>query len=321
MYASVALATLLICLSLHNADTHAQAETIPQSERPALEKTGGKSDKRGQNVDRMATHGSERRFAFIQMRGIGMALIYLNGKKMAKVFNWAAVAVLKIFLSHGDVIAVSARGIPSRSVYYHKTSRFGIVVDIRYGAQRIRTGVDDFRAVRAYDNVHWTRRGFEPACRWPRARNIKSVPNSKASFVWAKGVASGHSVYIRYVMGGQKCPGGKNKQKEKNKGGNRDADSSRKRCRCKQMLSAKQGWCFFFNGNMKPKRRSLAYLCTRRKCFPKYECVGNEQEGSHQCIRKFVRREVKPVRQWVANRFICRFATVNPPREFLVPYE
>lgn len=110
----------------------------------------------------------------------------------------------------------------------------------------------------------------------------------------------------------------KNKNESKAKGANKDE------CDCRESTDTRTGDCYELTEISLPfERDSTKYLrpCVRRNCTTKFECVGNGEAHTHQCIRKFATERVKRYGRKYKDMFWCRAKRLRRPRPFLVPYE
>lgn len=302
------------------------------------------------------------------------AIFYVNGRQLASVSQKVAYRYIKISVTKGDVIAVSATGTKGPD---------GVAMVIKIGRKFYSTGGKGFKASASFHSNHWKLRSYN-ACQWKPARSLRLTAGQNvknAPFIWAQQAPEETDVYIRFVIGGEDCsaapslstrstPRGtprpsnvlissdmprpsniprpstfprSSKTPRPNSsmrpnGSMRPSRSLRPRisnhpvlsvestevprepCNCVQVSDATEGRCFeFLQQSLKGKVNSVG-RCMKRKCFPKYECVENDEAFTARCMYKFATTETVSVKQISNNVHLCKTRRLRT-RMFLVPYE
>lgn len=96
-----------------------------------------------------------------------------------------------------------------------------------------------------------------------------------------------------------------------------------KPCKCKQVSDAPEGLCFEFStlGFKNGKKILNKAKCLKRKCEPRYECVGNGAPFTSRCMLKVAKFKVVMVKRLFQGIYVCKQVALKKPVTFLVPYE
>lgn len=257
------------------------------------------------------------------------ARLFHNQYYVGSVTRWNRKDVFPIRVKYGDSIEIISTGTKK----YH-----GVVALIKVGHKRFVTGgrgKKHFKTIVAKSvgtmtHKNWATPRFN-SCNWfmpvplkPQPQKLGRRPHHKgvryakrfpfssgAKYVWAPYESEGSTIYMRFVVGGEKCPSPTPTTSPK-PSPNRGA----KRCACKQ-VSVSLGDCFqYYNSrfkNMLWKRGR----CKRRPCVAKYECTEPGVQSKTLCVRRFTKLEVQQVGR--VFRGLCKTVRIKPT-PFYVPY-
>lgn len=134
--------------------------------------------------------------------------VYVNGREVGHGTDWGVYYSATSSLQTGDVIAVHAK---DYGVWY------GAFVAIDMGSHKMRTGVEEWKAVGAFGGSSWMYAQYS-SCTWKpavvlpgadtwnpgKARPFPNTAFPYAKYVWADGVR-GSEIYMRHVVGGEHC--------------------------------------------------------------------------------------------------------------------
>lgn len=244
--------------------------------------------------------------------------VFVNGKKKGFVSHWRKVGRISIRLYKGDVISIKAADF---GVWY------GVIADLEYGGKHYGTGSNDWKAVKKFDLVGlknknaWMLPTYS-TCNWPTAAvrpreneyfpgKAKDFPhNLKAKYVWASDADEKDTVFMRLVVGGEKCghfgtepptstvesktESVHSTDKTSSKGqeikieGQSDEDGTGV-CRCKVSSSTSPGVCW-------EMLEAGGTRCFWRDCEARYECVPSDEDAPFMCIRRWISEKVVHIR-------------------------
>lgn len=292
-------------------------------------------------------------FTTIRFAANDEATLSINGVRILSVVHWAPHGRIHRRLRDGDVIGVEAtnvRGFGGVVVDVAQKGRHFVTGrDWKL-----------FRAAPAINTDRWDVPGFN-ACKWRAAQRLgltrqyaRSFPfQHGARYVWAEKAHRRGTIRVRFVVGGDRCPnaplpprrapkyrrrprhpwrgrgrGRKSSGSSRGKGGSGKKPSKvppgGRRCACKMTQQKKMGGeCFKFVGPLRAKEGGMTWrrLCTRRRCYPKYECV-NRKQATGQCVMKVARtRVVRIGKASFHGVMFCRTERIKPAKPYFVPYQ
>lgn len=245
--------------------------------------------------------------------------LYINGREKRNITDFKKHVAYRANLRVGTIIVIEAvnrhswggliASLRIRKAYRNRGT-------IRYRTYALLSGRYPFRMRRAFrkarlNHLLKTRRVF--SCRWLRARRVpidqKQISGSfpytrlRARYVWARRSSRIGKVFLRYVIGGERCY--------------RPSPGLPRRCACRKSRVVSPGGCLGFIG--RPPRGSRLGKCRRRVCRPGYECV-SKKLATTRCIRKFATFELKKVRYRGYGISLCRNVRLRRRKPFMVPY-
>lgn len=260
------------------------------------------------------------------------ARLFHNRYYVGSVTKWKHKGVFPIRVKYGDSIEITSTGTKK----YH-----GVVALVKMGRKRFVTGgrgKKHFKTIVAKSvgpmtHKKWATPDFN-SCNWFMPVPLKPQPqklgrrrkgvryarrfpfSSGAKYVWAPYETEGSTIYLRFVVGGEKCPSPTPTSSPKPSGYPGSVDRGAKRCACKQ-VSVSLGDCFqYFNPRFK-NRLWKRGRCKRRPCVARYECTEPGVQSRTLCVRRFAKMEVQQVGR--VFRGLCKTVRIKP-RPFYVPY-
>lgn len=144
----------------------------------------------------------------VSFHAIHSSWLFINGRQIRDDHD-KRIHIHSHTFKKGDVIAIKAS---------NKGGLYGVIAWVHANMGKYATAVDDWKAVKMFTtNMEWTRQSYD-SCRWPKAVNSprdRSPPGTGSSalgpyafgakYVWARGAASGDTIFLRLVIGGETC--------------------------------------------------------------------------------------------------------------------
>lgn len=260
------------------------------------------------------------------------ARLFHNRYYVGSITNWRHKRVFPIHVKYGDSIEITSRG---------TKKHHGVIALVKMGGKVFATGgrgKKHFKTVVAKSvgpltHKKWATPDFN-TCNWFMPVPLKPQPQklgrrrkgvryakrfpygSGAKYVWAPFENEGSTIYLRFVVGGEKCPSPSPTPSPTPSPNSESVDRGAKKCACKQ-VSVSLGDCFeYFN----PRFKNILWKrgrCKRRPCVARYECAEPGVHTRTLCVRRFAKTEVQQVGR--VFRGHCKTVRIKP-RPFYVPY-
>lgn len=260
--------------------------------------------------------------SYITFAADNLGSLYVNGQKYQSVGHWKDVGSVSVSLFEGDVVSIQAQ---DKGVWY------GVIADIEYNGVHYGTGSSDWKARKSFDvrmesdgksREGWMLQNYS-SCDWPVAivrpradvyfaGKAQDFPAGlDAKYVWASDAGQGDTIFMRFVVGGERCgtsgtvqapapkvtDGDKRKQEGTTTLSGQSEDSgSDVICNCRispVSPGASPGVCWnLYYPEDTGFSEADATRCYDRECDPKFECVTNGASSTMTCMRRIATEKV-----------------------------
>ena len=151
-----------------------------------------------------------RNVGYLHFASDNTATMYLNGVKVGSIHDWHYFSTIGMPLSKGDVISIVAK---DDGVLY------GAIADLQWKGRHYVTkvGQGPWRVCKAssINSKAWQKPGFS-SCKWSYPSAATVTPpgpgtaflfpyRSEAQYVWAPGATVSDTIFMRLVVGGERC--------------------------------------------------------------------------------------------------------------------